>query len=1742
MLSPFYKTVVNQISNFFQKEAASGNVNRYYLSLPSIEYVKSIVEALIELPEAKDFSYQATENSTPYKTIALHYGDYKYVIASTLNNTHIDYLVKMRNEMSEQKGLWENTSLLMISESMMDSIRGGSQSLTSEGLPLHVSQIIGNLEGLVKKCQLPNEDKAVLKHYLKRRDDLHYVDNSSFLDFEDVLTWINRDKMLAEDYKSIGYFKDNKLAELVNEKQDLTLTVGQQNRLQKEIDKRLQQNLDTFENIARIRELGDAEDRLVDMYDDLGKKLFKDEEMIQFEDVIKAKESVEKQKQIEFKEDQVTISVVTGEVEQRLDSYWMKSSKKRNWDLLIFCPNLQYNEILKVTLPFSQNTSKAYLASKNTTFVKTKGHSLVAEIPLTANNIFKTISYKHENMSSSKYTFKVLIIKDEETWYQLHKETFSITSKGLLSLELQDDQLTFGDGNQDLVVEAIDDQLKISESGATIRFNAGLLDEETNKLSFELQKEDYKIKIEIDDNALKAVPLTVSKIWQMKVENKKSFHYLDGGERISLNDKPYVTHEKERQFLKSEAEWLEHKLLAATWNVNTVVERELSIPTNLKNVYYKYLEVLAQSETIPSLLYMDKDIKDAAKEYVEEYMKCIEDIKDNAIMSDEQRNLLYLGTLEVENAIYMTPFSPLNVVYQLQIMNEVGEDSIDTNILKQLNAAFMLPYLVAPNDEVYKPDSSNTLPEWHEYRPKKQVSIGETNNYLAQVIKDKIIQFKDYYDYLFSLSSTPTLLINVININNDREVLKGILDWFKNEINKKNSLSKLCDVKVTSYFESMDFISSFEIFNAIDDPRVVKETFGFDCNTKLFDSVDVLTVIQKHLSYSKRTMDESISYGHISFYKMKNAEHMAKQIVTQAPNALNLGGLYVNTGSQRTDAGGYRVGFGTGSSDTNRTPLTRFAKLINELSANHTNYGQDPYKKENVFSLHINKDDENYLNELYKSCVWLTFIDPSVDLEYFQDTSQELVIVHYSDQLSSNNHYDAITVTDKSKQYFKVIDDFLRSQGIIVSQQNIESVIKAFNTFNGEWLLRAVQNRAHDKREKISIVSAIKNALIYLDRPTITWVPVSMEEIVRVAGNVRLSKKDGLFSGKTVGRKGNCSDDLLLIGIEKVEDKLQMYLYPIEVKIGYNQGNVIEKAISQVTELYDRLQTYLVTENNFDAKFLRNFFGRMFLNNAKKMQINQFWPEQNYVIDEATSEKLLNDEFVISNELKADFGIGMIMSFKKDLIDKVEHRQSGIIIYEIPETIAYKTLGVSMEKLKSNDYSEVSYIEVPVEKTISEEFVTVPSDINLEEIPPKEETSEKQDSENPETTVGEDKRKLPKVADNLTAQHPNAVADSMSKYTPENITENIRPLFGNDSAGKPVFWEFGKKRLSNRHMVIGGRSGQGKTYFIQSMLKQLSESGQSALVIDYSASYTFSQLDPVFLNSLGDKIQQRIVYNEGLPINPFICREKNISGTPMKEKVVDIASRVQGVFSSVYKDFGPQQESAIYRAAKRCLEMYGDKANMTLLLETLQELPNVTPSVVSSVTSKLALFVDLNPFNVEDSFSWDDYFKQDGVITIIQFEGFEQDDVKKLMTEFLLWDLWYYSLNGSDNSPIPVVLDEAQNLDFGSGTPSDKILREGRKFGISVWFATQTFSNFNQAELTTLENAATSVFFKPAESELKLIQNKLNIKDNVVLRTLQKGECIISGQFMENGELSISKVKKVKVPSLVSSSNSLPVE
>ena len=59
-----------------------------------------------------------------------------------------------------------------------------------------------------------------------------------------------------------------------------------------------------------------------------------------------------------------------------------------------------------------------------------------------------------------------------------------------------------------------------------------------------------------------------------------------------------------------------------------------------------------------------------------------------------------------------------------------------------------------------------------------------------------------------------------------------------------------------------------------------------------------------------------------------------------------------------------------------------------------------------------------------------------------------------------------------------------------------------------------------------------------------------------------------------------------------------------------------------------------------------------------------------------------------------------------------------------------------------------------------------------------------------------------------------------------------------------------------------------------------------------------------------------------------------------------------------------------------------------------------------------------------------------------------------------------------------VVLDEAHKLAFGSGSPVEKILREGRKFGLAAILASQQPEDFSSVAFA---NTATKIVFQIAD-------------------------------------------------------------
>ncbi len=396
--------------------------------------------------------------------------------------------------------------------------------------------------------------------------------------------------------------------------------------------------------------------------------------------------------------------------------------------------------------------------------------------------------------------------------------------------------------------------------------------------------------------------------------------------------------------------------------------------------------------------------------------------------------------------------------------------------------------------------------------------------------------------------------------------------------------------------------------------------------------------------------------------------------------------------------------------------------------------------------------------------------------------------------------------------------------------------------------------------------------------------------------------------------------------------------------------------------------------------------------------------------------------------------------------------------------------------------------------------------------------------------------------DNDENSKNNQAGDQDKQVEPPKAIPRRILLGGGTAGGKDIFWEFGHPELNNRHILVFGASGTGKTYTIQALLLELSKSGQNSLIVDYTNGFTKGQLEQVLIDRLNPK--QHIIHQEPLAVNPFRQQVDYVDDITLPENPASTAQRVSGVFSEVYQ-LGDQQKSALYSAIRTGIIRYSSDLSLNKLIDLLGEIKDgggPTGTSAATVISKILPFVDMNPFGKEDPESWEQIFQDDvSRCHIIQLAGFMKD-ASRLITEFSLIDLyWYYRGKGSKDSPRVIVLDEIQNLDHRLGSPLGQFLTEGRKFGISLILATQTLSNLDKDERDRLFQASHKLFFKPADTEIRtyaqILGDATGLKNEEWvnrLTTLKRGECYSLGPALNTvtGSFEPNKFFRIKIKSL----------
>lgn len=317
------------------------------------------------------------------------------------------------------------------------------------------------------------------------------------------------------------------------------------------------------------------------------------------------------------------------------------------------------------------------------------------------------------------------------------------------------------------------------------------------------------------------------------------------------------------------------------------------------------------------------------------------------------------------------------------------------------------------------------------------------------------------------------------------------------------------------------------------------------------------------------------------------------------------------------------------------------------------------------------------------------------------------------------------------------------------------------------------------------------------------------------------------------------------------------------------------------------------------------------------------------------------------------------------------------------------------------------------------------------------------------------------------------------------------------------------KNASNGHVYISGQSGQGKSYFLKRCISQLPQQFVRCIVFDYACD--FWDLDASY---------EHLDMEEQAGIDPF--RSLTLSDRHV-ESPRDVAARIASSVTAAYHIRGAMQPVYLRTAVKKYIDAGEHPFNFRSLLKTLQH-DNASAQSMGPTLARLEDLAEIVSAESEE-IRWG--LDRPGV-TVLHFDSLPNRASQNILTEFLLYDLWSESICRSGSGcPIVVVVDECQRFSFADDSIFSMILREGRKYRFSGWFASQWIGN--KAAIQALNQAALRANFYPGDEQVSTLSRRLGHggadkkECERLIRSLQLGEFLY---FDQTGHLVVCRIPK----------------
>ncbi|MEI6068123.1 MAG: DNA phosphorothioation-dependent restriction protein DptH [Methylococcaceae bacterium] len=1667
----FEDFLVEQLEKWGNKNLSPGF--RYQFKSPDNTNSELLISALLRREAGK---IQDGVTALPFielngvKLISVLHGD-------SLQGFTENYISRLRDKVSSQQNGFQNSALLIIHNSMLDTIINSADDLAQNGQIWHPSNLKAELEKLIDPF-----DKQ--RHVSENLLNLVYLQitesGGTVFGFNSLYN-----ALLDGDLKfsELSLLLDSELIKFDNEAQ---------------IQKRLEENKQLHDRIIEITDRFPNE--LVEKFAELDfgegfvEKNFTD--LTTWKETLEFTACYQEQAKnraaglnLEAEECSLDIHLIArdkaatkaGKRERHLILSLNPAIIDTEFELVFIGDTVEKNEVeIK-----DQSEPKVSLLGINNSGGKrsrVKFKCIQVTIPL-----YFSIRLKREKTAEC-YSFKVLVLPACDFLVSEISHNFLVLPKHKrLLLQTDENTLKISEQTAKAELEQIGQTFETDNIGSV---NFEVMANESAELSFTVKTQNFTLDFEVEgaiSSDVLTLPLLLDAERYNRLFDKSYFGVFNRARnKIILDNQEVAPKARRLTILQWEHELVSEQLLYRHDDPErNILTSHLSAFPVLQDAYCRFFIELQQRKTLPSISGWDIEYQQCVKDVVTAFNDAIAVIEYNNLLTKEQKQLMFLGFAVFDSNEFITPLHPVVLAYYLYLAEKISADKevnqsfseLPKITKERLNPQGLLPFIYHPKHDFSYVQVERDNNFWLQLVPQQQISF----RFIRKLVTEKVGEFQTAFSMLFSCGPKAKLLINSVNNHDNYDLFMGLVDLVK------QLKDKMPYIHVCLYDDKLEF-NEFDRFSELGKHDELKQRYELD-KGKAREYADlVVDLLRTRLTYSKYENGKVISqqYAHISFFRNNQRVERTDVDPDQELSGVVCNGLISGeAAANKQDC--YFTAFGLKGVDIADFPHLQLAQQYNRLIKPALKANEQHGNAKST-ALAVSDNFKSLLERSYDSSIWTCIIDPKVTLDFFE-TSKDVVLIHYSDNYTNSTNYDAITVTKQTDLYRKVLE-----------RDEKGGHIEEFNAFNGEWLLKMITDRDTERKAKRGIIGAYKYVNCLLAGSDITWVPLSIAEMIRVAGNIGLKISESDFSRVVQGYKqGAISDDVLFAGFKG--DKL--YLLPVEVKTGKRQTH--SKGFQQAKELKRYLTDDLLGKSDLAGTLYRGLFARQVLMQVEKYQLYNIYDSGYF------NELTNNREWWLKGEYQMgtlqDYPEGFLFVNVEDstFFDANFTQEQEILKIELPIAVLGDLIRRPLKSMLATACSEMlfhipgEYLLLPQTEQQQADIKTYSTDTSTELL--------------------------------LATEGPSIIDSPIVKNN-----EPLKVLFGHDVRNeKPLQWEpTNTAKFMNTNTGIIGTMGTGKTQFTKAMITQLYRNQLNnvnaapigMLIFDYKSDY----VDDAFINATNAKKYKLFQ----LPYNPLSL----FGDTPMLP--IHTAAGFSETMAKAYC-LGPKQQ---LRLENLILDAYStagisseDSSTWSWPAPTIDDIwalfiaqEKVEEDSLYAALSKLARFKIFE--SIPEKMT--SLYELTEGITVIELAGYPSE-IQNLVVALTL-DLFYSQMQKSGKPDVQgdfrqitkmILVDEADNFMSQNFSSLRKILKEGREYGVGVVLSTQDISHFKTSDNNYAAYVLTWVIHRVAEIRNADIKAIFNIDDkgeqDNLMETIRKLDKHFS--LYINGEKKLTKMR-----------------